>query len=97
MTAGGGVALITLPSGEEGEVRTPAGAVCSSTRAELVAMRSALEELRNLGAALERTSVVRCTVSQAALATLATGAGLGSADGAGCRYLTPAARHLSLT
>ena len=39
VTAGGGGALITLPSGEESEIRTPAGAVGSSTRAELVAMR----------------------------------------------------------
>ena len=33
VTAGGGGALITLPSGEEREIRTLAGAVCSSTRA----------------------------------------------------------------
>ena len=38
VTARGGGALITLPSGEEREVRMPAGAVCSSTRAELVAI-----------------------------------------------------------
>ena len=75
VTAGGGGALITLPSGEEKEVRTPAGAVCSSTRAELVAMRAALEELRNLGAALMDTSLVLCTDSQAALAMPATGSG----------------------
>ena len=38
VTARGGGALITLPSVEEREVRMPAGAVCSSTRAELVAI-----------------------------------------------------------
>ena len=35
MTAGGGGALITLPSGEERKIRIPAGSVCSSTRTEL--------------------------------------------------------------
>ena len=38
-------------------------------------MRAALEELRNLGAALMDTSLVLCTDSQAALAMPATGAG----------------------
>ena len=51
VTAGGGGVLIILPSGEEREVRTPAGAVFSSARAELVAIRAALEEVRGLGAA----------------------------------------------
>ena len=60
LTAGGGGALITLPYGEEREVRTKAGAVCSSTRAELAAILAALEELRGLGAALEPGGRVSC-------------------------------------
>ena len=75
VASGGGGAIITLPSGEERTTRTPAGAVCSSTRAELVAMRTALEEVQRLGDATSVTPLVLCTDSQAALATLATGAG----------------------
>ena len=75
VSAGGGGALITLPSGEERRIRTPAGAVCSSTRAELVAMRAALAEVQQLGDDLDETPLILCTDSQAALATLATGAG----------------------
>ena len=70
-----GGALITLPYGEERRIRTPAGAVCSSTRVELVAMRAALEEVQQLGDDLDETPLILCTDSQAALATLATGAG----------------------
>ncbi|KAF0298220.1 RNA-directed DNA polymerase from mobile element jockey [Amphibalanus amphitrite] len=75
VASGGSGALITLPSGEERTTRTPAGAVCSSTRAELVAMRAALEEVQQLEDATSATPLVLCTDSQAALATLATGAG----------------------
>ena len=75
VSAGGGGALITLPSGEEKKIRTPAGSVCSSTRAELVAMRATLEEVQQLGDDLDETPLILCTDSQAALATLATGAG----------------------
>ncbi|KAF0296692.1 Ribonuclease H [Amphibalanus amphitrite] len=75
VASGGGGALITLPSGEERTTRTPAGAVCSSTRAELVAMRAALEEVQQLEDATSATPLVLCTDSQAAFATLATGAG----------------------
>ncbi|KAF0304474.1 RNA-directed DNA polymerase from mobile element jockey [Amphibalanus amphitrite] len=74
VASGDSGALITLPSGEE-TTRTPAGAVCSSTRAELVAMRAALEEVQQLEDATSATPLVLCTDSQAALATLATGAG----------------------
>ena len=49
----------------------PAGAVCSSTRVELVAIRAALEEVRGLGAALEDVPVVLRKDSQATPATLA--------------------------
>ena len=48
VTAGGSGALVILPSGEEREFRAPAGAICSSTRAELVALRLALEEVLRL-------------------------------------------------
>ena len=75
VASGGGGALITLPSGEETTTRTPAGVVCSSTRAELVAMRAALEQVQQLEGATSATPLVLCTDSQAALATLATGAG----------------------
>ena len=75
VASGGGGALITLPSGEESTVRTPAGAVCSSTRAELVAIRAALEEMQRLDSTPNATPLVVCTDSQAALATLASGAG----------------------
>ena len=74
-TAGGGGALITLPSGEHHQIREPAGAVCSSTRAELVALRAALEAVQRMGANLGERPLVICTDSQAALATLASGAG----------------------
>ena len=49
--------------------------MCSSTRAELVAMRAALEEVQQLRDDLDETPLILCTDSQAALATLATGAG----------------------
>jgi len=75
VAAGGGGALIVLPSGAVHEVRAPAGAVCSSTRAELVAVRAALEAVQRMGNDLGESPVVICTDSQAALATLASGAG----------------------
>ena len=48
VSAGGDGALTTPPSGEERKIRTPYGSVCSSIRAELVAMRAALEEVQHL-------------------------------------------------
>ena len=45
---GGGGATIAVASGETREVRVPAGALCSSTRAELFALRAALSELRSM-------------------------------------------------
>ena len=41
VSAGGSGALIVLPTGVEQELRAPAGGLCSSTRAELVALRVA--------------------------------------------------------
>ncbi|KAF0304735.1 putative RNA-directed DNA polymerase from transposon BS [Amphibalanus amphitrite] len=75
VSAGGSGALIILPSGEEHELRAPAGRICSSTRAELVAIRGALEMLLRLEGGLAESPVIVCADSQAALATLASGAG----------------------
>ena len=74
VAAGGSGAVVILPSGEELELRAPAGSACSSTRAELVAIRVALEKILQLGE-VEEKPVVMCTDSQAAIATLASGAG----------------------
>ena len=73
VSAGGSGALIILPSGEEHQLRTPAGKICSSTR--LVAMRGALEMLLQLEGGPADSPVIVCADSQAALATLANGAG----------------------
>ncbi|XP_043213789.1 ribonuclease H-like [Amphibalanus amphitrite] len=75
VSAGGSGALIILPSGEEHELRAPAGKICSSTRAELVAIRGALEMLLRLEGGLAESPVIVCADSQEALATLASGAG----------------------
>ena len=45
VSAGGSGALIVLPTGVEQELRAPAGGLFSGTRAELVALRVALESL----------------------------------------------------
>ena len=58
--------------GQETTVRTLAGAVCSSTCAELVAMCAALEEVQRLDHTPYTTPLVVCTDSQAALAPLAS-------------------------
>ena len=42
---GGVGALIALPGGDTLEVRTPAGVYCSSTRAEMIALRDALSRV----------------------------------------------------
>ena len=48
VTAGGSGAVVALPSGQELQLRAPAGRVCSSTRAEMVALREALEAVLRL-------------------------------------------------
>ena len=73
-TQGGGGALIILPSGETREVRTAAGKLCSSTRAELCALKAALEAFHGLEGDPTTLPLVVCTDSQAALALLAGGA-----------------------
>ena len=76
VTCGGGGAMVILKSGERREVRVAAGSLCSSTRAELFAMRAALEEVSELTGDLATGPVVLCTDSQAALALIANGAGI---------------------
>ena len=75
VSRGGGGALITTRSGQSREVRVAAGSPCSSTRAELTAMRAALEEVSELADDLATGPVVLCTDSQAALLTVAGGPG----------------------
>ena len=60
--------MIRTRSGETREVRVPAGLHCCSIRAELVALRAALEAL--IGLPEETGPVVVCLDSQAALLTL---------------------------
>ncbi|KAF0288631.1 Myosin-IB [Amphibalanus amphitrite] len=69
-----------LISGEEHELRAPAGRICSSTRAELVAIRGALEMLLRLEGGLAESPVIVCADSQAALATLASESGSGKTE-----------------
>jgi ribonuclease HI len=79
VTSGGGGATVCLPSGEVQDVCVPAGAHCSSTRAELVALRAALEMVTELLPLVEpdggeREPVVICSDSMAALTMLSGGA-----------------------
>lgn len=48
MTNGGGGALILTTDVEEWELRVPAGQLCSSTRAELVALLAALDAVTEM-------------------------------------------------
>ncbi|KAF0303168.1 RNA-directed DNA polymerase from mobile element jockey [Amphibalanus amphitrite] len=70
---GGGGATIISPNGDIREVRVAAGALCSSTRAELFALRAALEELLNMDGRDTSLPTVVCTDSMAALALLRSG------------------------
>ena len=74
MVPGLGVATGARRAGRS-SCRPPAGKVCSSTRAELVALREALDVVLRREAGEEEKLVVICTDSQAAIATLANGAG----------------------
>ena len=69
---GGSGALIEWPDGTSAEVRAPAGSVCSSYRAELIALRAAIDHLLK-NPAHEQDPVIFCTDSQAALASLRGG------------------------
>ena len=67
VSMGGVGALILLPGGEKRELRVPAGRLCSSTHAELIALRAAVRGLHGPLAALP---VVACLDSRAALLLL---------------------------
>ena len=69
---GGAGVYIEEPDAEEHCLRAPAGALCSSYRAELVALHTALKHLQE-HPAHEADPIVVCTDSQAALATLRQG------------------------
>ena len=74
---GGGGALIVLPAGAEWTVKTPAGALCSSTRAELVALRAALEEIAESDLTPDQDThpdtIIVCLDSRAAVQTVNAG------------------------
>ncbi|XP_043209693.1 uncharacterized protein LOC122374780 [Amphibalanus amphitrite] len=74
---GGGGALIVLPAGAEWTVKTPAGALCSSTRAELVALRAALEEIAESDLTPDQDThpdtIIVCLDSRAAQQTVDAG------------------------
>ena len=72
VTNGGAGALIEFPDGETAELREAAGRLCSSYRAEMVALRAALTHLRD-HPAHDEDPVVLCTDSQTALAKLRRG------------------------
>ena len=76
VTAGGGGAWVCLPSGEEQVVRAAAGALCSSTRAELVALRAALQQVADLPTPDQGRdqNIIICLDSMAALTLLSAGA-----------------------
>ncbi|XP_043205423.1 uncharacterized protein LOC122372368 [Amphibalanus amphitrite] len=69
---GGAGALIVWPDDSTEELRAPAGSLCSSYRAEMVALRTALRHLLE-HPAHEDVPIVICTDSQAALAALRSG------------------------
>ena len=69
---GGAGCLIEEPSGESHELREAAGKICSSYRAEMIALRAAITHLQDYPAHTEDPIVI-CTDSQSALATLRSG------------------------
>ena len=70
--SGGAGALIVWPDDEREEVRAPAGRLCSSFRAEMVALHAALTYIQE-HPAHESDPIVICTDSQSALAALREG------------------------
>ncbi|KAF0287427.1 Sperm-associated antigen 6 [Amphibalanus amphitrite] len=68
---GGGGAVIFTASGETLEAEVAAGGLCSSTRAELFALRAALERVRDEPSP---APLVACSDSRAALSLLSAGA-----------------------
>ena len=88
VTQGGGGATITIPSGEVRELLVPAGQYCNSTRAELFALKAALECVAGLSGEQAAGPLVVCTDSRAALALLESGAGAQRTPAAAsCRLL----------
>ena len=74
VSRGGGGALVIIRSGERRGIRVAAGSLTSSTRAALMAIRTALEEVSTVAGDLATgPAVVLYTDSQAALATVAGG------------------------
>ena len=74
VSRGGGGALVIIRSVERQEIRVAAGSLLSSTRAALMAIRTALEEVSTVAGDLATgPAVVLYTDSQAALATVAGG------------------------
>ena len=59
-------ALVIIRSGESREIRVAPGSLLSSTRAESMAMRAALEEGSTVAGDLATGPMVLCTDSQAA-------------------------------
>ena len=70
VSMGGGGALILLPGGEKRETRVPAGRQCSSTPAELIALRAVLATIRGLDGPLAAVPIVACLDSRTALLLL---------------------------
>ena len=73
VSRGGGGALVIIRSVERREIRVAAGSLLSSTRAELMTIRTELEEVSTEAGDLATGPVVLCTDSQAALTTVAGG------------------------
>ncbi|XP_043199156.1 uncharacterized protein LOC122368902 [Amphibalanus amphitrite] len=97
---GGAGALIVWPDGEERSVRAPAGRLCSSFRAEMVALQTALSFLLENPLHAD-DPVVICTDSQSALAALREGPAaqhspLGGAIWRALRGLTAGDRQVHL-
>ncbi|KAF0288249.1 Retrovirus-related Pol polyprotein from type-1 retrotransposable element R1 4 [Amphibalanus amphitrite] len=70
---GGGGAPIVTPVGVTREVRVAAGRLCSSTRAELFALKAALEDLTSTPDRDTTRPIIICLDSKAALALLKNG------------------------
>ena len=88
VTQGGGGAYIQTSIGEVVEVKVAAGQLCSSTRAELIALRAALQRMRD---GEGRSPVIACPDSRAALVMLSQGAAAQTLPGSG--HLESAHRH----
>ncbi|KAF0296481.1 Retrovirus-related Pol polyprotein from type-1 retrotransposable element R1 4 [Amphibalanus amphitrite] len=70
--SGGAGAFVEWPDGATDELRVPAGQLCSSFRAEMVALRAALTHLRD-HPHQPSAPITICSDSQSALATLREG------------------------